>query len=36
MWQSEALQHAIESKPKESCGLLIIKKEKKYIFHVRI
>ena len=28
MWQNEALQHAIESKPKESCGLVIIKKGK--------
>ena len=32
MWQSEALQHAIESKPKESCGLLIIKKGKEVYF----
>ena len=32
MWQNEALQHAIESKPKESCGLLIIKKGKEVYF----
>ncbi len=32
MWQDEALEHAIQADPKESCGLLIVKKGKELYF----
>ena len=32
MWRDDALEHAIKEDPRESCGLLIIKKGKEVYF----
>ena len=32
MWQDDALEHAVEENPRESCGLLLIKKGKEVYF----
>ena len=32
MWQDQALEHAVKENPRESCGLLIIKKGKEVYF----
>ena len=32
MWRDDALEHAVQEDPRESCGLLIIKKGKEVYF----